>query len=1157
MASLDALKQALRQEVKTANLSSKQPLSDEQYSDGFKILVWGSGRTTYQDFVIPQLTQLLTPLFNTRAHISALEIGPGPKSVLGNLPGSLKQKIERYTAFEPNALFARELEMWMGTELPFPGLEDPPNVRHVPFVLQDDVERGVDTDTMNEIERYDIILFCHSMYGMKPKHKFIGQALKMLATRPHGGTVVVFHRDGALRVDGLVCNQTASFPTGVISVADDDKILDCFSSFIAGFTMQHLDEDEAVRVSWRRVCRTLGHREEAQPDHILFSSPDIMMAFNQDATTLPELVAHVPLMDGEKVIKNREARLHYPVVTVKPMEIRHVQECVQWALKYELSLTVAGGSHSGHCVWPNIVSVDMSAFDHINILTVGDDGKKCNPLVVAESGCKIGDIIDKTMAAGLTVPLGARPSVGAGLWLQGGIGHLARLHGLASDSIIGAVVISVESSHVLCVGHVPKQHWPVGAVRPEDHKDLLWTMQGAGTNFGIVISVTFKGYQAPTYCVRTWVVPLSDSLEARLKLSDFDKASSEAPRNLSADAYLYQDNKQLHLGVTTIETSTSLLACQASKSIIQLLGPEKTIQTVDSVGLFDTEMYMSGMHGGHTGGKTSSFKRCVFLKNIREVDVISTLVAAIERNPSSLCYLHLLQGGGAVRDIAADATAFGCRDWDFACVVTGVWPRHQDGTEIAQAAVRWVYNVAEQLLPLGHGCYGADLGPDPRDAALAATSFGPNRARLARLKRKWDPRSVLAYAFPLPKVPAEQKLEVVMLVTGESCAGKDYCAAIWVEMFRTSNQSRPGVTARAISISDGTKREYASGRGADLNRLLTDRAYKEHHRPALTAFFRDQVRERPMLPEDHFLGAVNDASDVEVLLITGMRDEAPIATLSHLIPNIRLLEIRVMAREETRQDRRGCHGEIDGSHCNEDGKDSDNSGTVLMELDYRPNLIFNNDSTGHKAVKSFGETNLLPLVSEDLGRLSKMVRRVTNFPRPGIEFRHVLGISQHPGGLALCTSLLRTHFVGDWSKLGSIVSCEAGGFVFASALACEIGIPLVLIREAGKLPQPTVSVTKPPSHISSLESNNSEEKQFEMERDVVPKDMPVLVVDDVLSTGRTLCAVLELLGKAGIGIEYCSIMVVAEFPTHRGRELLHQRGFGAVNVQSLLIFGGV
>lgn len=142
-----------------------------------------------------------------------------------------------------------------------------------------------------------------------------------------------------------------------------------------------------------------------------------------------------------------------------------------------------------------------------------------------------------------------------------------------------------------------------------------------------------------------------------------------------------------------------------------------------------------------------------------------------------------MQGGGAVSDVAADATAFGCRDWDFACVVTGVCSRDQDESEVARGAVRWVYNVARDLLPLSVGVYGADLGPDPRDAMLAAKAFGPNRPRLARLKQSCDPRNVLAYACPLPKAPMEPNL--IILVTGESCAGKDYCADIWVSVFIT------------------------------------------------------------------------------------------------------------------------------------------------------------------------------------------------------------------------------------------------------------------------------------------------------------------------------------------------------------------------------------
>jgi adenine phosphoribosyltransferase len=298
---------------------------------------------------------------------------------------------------------------------------------------------------------------------------------------------------------------------------------------------------------------------------------------------------------------------------------------------------------------------------------------------------------------------------------------------------------------------------------------------------------------------------------------------------------------------------------------------------------------------------------------------------------------------------------------------------------------------------------------------------------------------------------------------------------------------------------------------------------------------------------------VYGAVDVDVLLITGMRDEAPVAALSHLVPDSRLLEVHVQASEQTRRIRRGCHG---GDDDGDDNKDSNNSRSNLTVLDYRPSLIFDNDTTGNEAAKRFAEHYLLPFFHEDLQRLANMVRPVPDFPRPGIEFRHVLGISQQPGGLALCTSLLQTHFTGDWAKVDAVACCEAGGFVYASALASRVDVPLVLIREAGKLPPPTVSVIKPQSHISSLASNDSKEKRIEMERDVVPRGASVVVVDDVLSTGETLCAVLQLLDEAGIGAEDVSIMAVAEFPVHRGRELLRRRGFGRINIQRLLVFGG-
>jgi adenine phosphoribosyltransferase/phosphomevalonate kinase len=1145
-----------------------QPLTHAQYSAGFDVLMQDPELMTYQNFIVPQLSSLLARLLNSRLHISVLEIGPGPKSVVGYLPYHVRRKVRRYAAFEPNDLFAVRLDNWFhptsGTEPPLPCLERRPDIHRMPFAQDNDSKstRSGTSIRTSDNGKFDVVLFCHSMYGMKPKRKFIEQALKLLDEHPKPGIVAVFHRDHDLNLDGLLCHHTASFPTGIVRVATDDETLDRFASFVAGFSLRDAKMDEAIRGEWRKLCHALGRREEAHPGHLLFSSPIVMAIFTKHAIALPDLMAQMPLVNEGRRIKNQEARLHRPASIVRPTQIQHIQQCVKWALEHNVGLTVIGGSHSGQCLWPNVVAIDMSAFNQVHTITVEREGGEPNSdstsLVVVEAGCNTGDIIRNTMAVGMTVPLGARPSVGSGLWLQGGIGHLARLHGLACDAVVGAVMVSVATGQVTYVGRVPNKYRPAGAVQSEVESDMLWALKGAGTNFGIVVSVVFETHAARRYSVRNWSIPLKDDHEARLKIQGFDQCTRTLARHCSADAYLYSNNAQIHFGVTFIESTTTILPSQSPTLITAALGLEDSLQTVDSVGLFETEMYISRMHGGHGGGKTSSFKRCLFLKQIGAVNIINALIAAIETRPSPLCYLHLVQGGGSVSDVADVATAFGCRDWDFACVITAVWPRDQDGTEVALGAVQWVYNVARDLLPLSNGAYGADLGPDPRDTALAAKAFGPNGPRLARLKKNLDPRNVLAYACPLPKPPMKQKL--IILVTGESGVGKDYCADVWVSVF--TRCAHKHCKARKTSISDATKREYAAATGADLDALLVDRAYKEQHRPALTAFFKKQMRQQPRLAEEHFLNVVSDAADMDVLVITGMRDEAPTATLSHLVPNSRLLDIRVTASEKTRQARRKCQVNGNDRH-NHDSKNDNRGGngsnckSNSTTLNYRHSLVFDNEATGDEVARRFADQYLLPLLHEDLERLASMVIPVPDFPRPGIEFRHVLNIAQRRGGLALCTSLLRTQFKGDWGKVGAVACCEAGGFVYASALAQQVDVPLALIREAGKLPPPTVSVKKPSSHISCSESNGLGGKRIELSQDLIPRGASVVVIDDVLATGKTLCAVLQLLAGVGISTEKTSVMVVSEFPIHCGRELLYHRGFGGISIQSLLVFDGV
>ncbi|KAF4338108.1 phosphoribosyl transferase domain protein [Fusarium beomiforme] len=1122
MATLNALKTALKQQVNAETPTI--PLSPEQYKDGFNFFVQDAGWETYQNFIIPQLSQLLST-FNSLSKISVLEIGPGPKSILKHLSPFLRKKITGYTAFEPSELYAENLQEWlslMDDESLFPALEAPV-VHCEPFGLQSCRD-----------ERYNVILFCHSLYGMSHKEKIIRNCFDFLVEKPDDGMVIIFHRNGSLMLDNLVCHRYAIYPTGAITVKDEDEAIDRFAPFVAGSIPRDRRSREAVQAEWRRVCRELTGRDKKYQGHLVFSSPEIMIALTQHAVRLPELTTQVPLVPKPYKVKNRGAKHNNPAAIVRPVNISQIQECVQWALRCRTSLTVLSGGHSGHCLWPNTVAVDMSAFDKVHVDTPYDAEDHC--WVVAEAGCKTGEVIREAMFQGVTVPLGSRPSVGAGLWLQGGIGHMARMNGLACDAIRGAVVVSVKTGQVFLVGHVPLHLQPPGAIRPDDEGGLLWALMGAGTNFGIIISVTFESFTAQLFSVSDEIHRLRNDGHAHIMLNTYGSGELNHLRHdCSTDVYLYNDNGRMHLGATFYRCATTTHGLASSTSC----GSKKKPKIVNAVELFDTEMYVSKLHGGHGGGKTSSFKRCVFLKDVHLTGANKVLVAALKDSPTPLCYFHMLNGGERVRE-AAGSTSFGCRDWDLACVITGIWPRDQDGTPAADDVVRWVYQVVDNLLPLSQGVYGADLGPDPRDEALATRAFGPNRRRLIQLKKKFDPKNVLAYACPITQSGLPQKL--VVLVTGEHGAGKDYCAWFWGGVLKAR-----GYSSRVDSISESIKREYADATGADIKRLLSsnecDRRYQEEHRESISDYYNCQLKTRPRLAEEHFLAILN-RDEVDVLFITGMKEEAPVATLSHLVCGARLLDIWVNACQMIRSFRRWGYNDI---------REVDDEFT---DTNYLPSFTFDNDVADKDDVNAFANEHLLRFMSKDLQSLADMVTSVPDFPRQGIEFRHVLNIAQQKSGLDLCISLLRSHFSGDWANVNAIVTCEASGYVFASPFAKTMGILLVLIGKGNKLPPPKISVDRCSSHISSHILNATDEGRFEMHSNAIGGGDSVVVVDDVLATGETLVAVLKLLIKAGVKEDDVSVMVVAEFPIHRGREKLRENGFGRVAVQSLLVFDG-
>jgi adenine phosphoribosyltransferase len=280
---------------------------------------------------------------------------------------------------------------------------------------------------------------------------------------------------------------------------------------------------------------------------------------------------------------------------------------------------------------------------------------------------------------------------------------------------------------------------------------------------------------------------------------------------------------------------------------------------------------------------------------------------------------------------------------------------------------------------------------------------------------------------------------------------------------------------------------------------------------------------------------VHDNAGVDVLFVTGMRESWPVAAVAHLVPGTRVVEIRIQTDEETRRAR---------------------GATTEGHPYHRRGLIFDNHVMGEEAVKTFAERRLLPFFDGDLHRLAQMVPAVADFPRPGVKFQDVLKIAQQQGGLKLCAPLMQQLSTADWNSVDAIFGCEAGGFIFASALAIEVDVPLTLIRKAGKVPPPTISASKSASHVSRVATGGSKEERIEVDRALISKARSVVVVDDVLATGNTLRAVLSLLSQAGIQDLNITVMVVAEFSAHRDREMSCRSGFGRTQIQSLLVFEG-
>ena len=156
--------------------------------------------------------------------------------------------------------------------------------------------------------------------------------------------------------------------------------------------------------------------------------------------------------------------------------------------------------------------------------------------------------------------------------------------------------------------------------------------------------------------------------------------------------------------------------------------------------------------------------------------------------------------------------------------------------------------------------------------------------------------------------------------------------------------------------------------------------------------------------------------------------------------------------------------------------------------------------------------------------LKSKIRHVPDFPKAGILFYDVTTLLRDPAGFRLAIDNMTTPFLDRHVSL--VVGIESRGFILGSAVADRIGAGFVPVRKVGKLPHTTVRVSY------ELEYGTD---SLEMHSDAIDRGQRVLIVDDLLATGGTARATVDLVRQLGGTVHGVAVLIELAELNGRGK----------------------